>query len=204
MHKEKGQGLTEYAVILALVVMIGLALYNSGVLQRVISGVFANISDTLDNYEERQKEAADLSNAKKIAKLLAQALQNKSITFSGQEAGDSDWVELSVQKKTKSNQTYLDGGIYNSHTNSWSDSQVNGRTYGRGYSEGEGYNDLWQTFINSSLNSSALRVQQDDNDWYGVRVYGNGKAYYYTGSTYHNQSPNFNRASSVVELDYSN
>lgn len=208
MFKQKGQGMTEYAVILALIVAIALAVYNSGTLQASIEGVFNSISSTMTNAEERQRQEADLSNAKKIAKLLAEALQNENIKFSDNKAGDSDWVELSVQKKEKSNGAYLDGGIHNSHTNNWSNSQVNGRRYGQGYPEHQSFNDLWQTFINSTLDSSALRVQQNDNDWYGVRVYGNSsqdgkpKAYYYTGSSYQsNGSPDFDKASRV-ELSY--
>lgn len=51
---EKAQGMTEYAIIVAVVVLVGLALYNgvnneNGGLAESINGVFERISNTLDN-----------------------------------------------------------------------------------------------------------------------------------------------------------
>lgn len=45
---EKGQGIVEYALILAFVVVIAMALTNSGGLQDKIKAVFTSVGDEVD------------------------------------------------------------------------------------------------------------------------------------------------------------
>ncbi len=45
---EKGQGIVEYALILAFVVVIAMALTNSGGLQDKIKSVFSNVGSEID------------------------------------------------------------------------------------------------------------------------------------------------------------
>ena len=45
---ERGQGIVEYALILAFVTIIAAALINSDVLQNTISGVIQKVKDLLD------------------------------------------------------------------------------------------------------------------------------------------------------------
>ena len=49
---EKGQGIVEYALILAFVVVIAVAITNAGGLKDKVSEVFTNITQSLDNMKK--------------------------------------------------------------------------------------------------------------------------------------------------------
>lgn len=48
VQNEKGQGIVEYALILAFVVVIAMALTNSGGLQEKIKSVFTSVGNEVD------------------------------------------------------------------------------------------------------------------------------------------------------------
>lgn len=49
---EKGQGIVEYALILAFVVVIAVAITNAGGLKDKVSEVFSNITQSFDNMKK--------------------------------------------------------------------------------------------------------------------------------------------------------
>ena len=49
---EKGQGIVEYALILAFVVVIAVAITNAGGLKDKVSEVFTNITQSFDNMKK--------------------------------------------------------------------------------------------------------------------------------------------------------
>ena len=49
---EKGQGIVEYALILAFVVVIAVAITNAGGLKDKVSEVFSNITQPFDNMKK--------------------------------------------------------------------------------------------------------------------------------------------------------
>ena len=48
---KKGQGLTEYAIILLLVVLIGVTIYTTNGLQDKISGIYSAVGTNLDTFK---------------------------------------------------------------------------------------------------------------------------------------------------------
>lgn len=50
---QKAQGIVEYALILAFVVVVALALTNTGGLGDAIKGIFGATSDTLNNAKDK-------------------------------------------------------------------------------------------------------------------------------------------------------
>ncbi|RHF51799.1 hypothetical protein DW674_06130 [Mitsuokella multacida] len=163
--REKRQGVVEYALLLAFVVIIGAALYTSG-LANSVKTVFDMASMGISNPEKAQ----DMAYANRMAEMLKKAIRFKKI-----ELSDGSYVIIYAQSKPNPN--------YNGQN-------VNGSgTVGYG-----GFQNMWNTLSGyDETAAKEASVHQSGIDWYGVKVEKNKgsdtyKITYVEGSGYSNDS----------------
>lgn len=161
--KEKAQGIVEYALILAFVVGVAVALFNSGGLADAIGKAFYEVSETINNAIDDSPEAKQ----KRMQNTLEEGLKN-AIRDSRIIMGAGDWVEIDAQEKfndKKGVNAYVNGGAnLGSHT-----LDVGGK--GKGY---PGFVGLWEA---AQIPNYKVDVKQDSG-WVGVRIVANGDGQY--------------------------
>lgn len=172
-HKwyQKGQGIVEYALILAFVVGIAAAIFAKGGLAEAVSDAYFQISKTIAYAMDNTKEGHQRFAQNQLEQGLKDAIQNGKIGLESEGA----WVEIDLQSlpndKIKAN---ADGGKGGNVT-------VNGITYGQstGYFTG-----LWDA---TGLDPSRIHLDEADlGNWAGVRIEKSGdayKVYYFNGNT---------------------
>lgn len=176
--KEKGQNLIEYALLLAIVVGIGFGLYGSSDslaahLQTIYSGAGNLLSQQSGQLEEQKRQQADYENATKMKTAMVDALRNKTLTMSD---NPNAYVEAIVLRNPNSRNNRYDGSANNGNPDAKDPKvgiQINGKDY-------KTYENLWGM---EGLKNVPRDIQQNSNDWYAVRVYQDGSAYYYAGTT---------------------
>lgn len=171
--REKGQGIVEYALLLAFIVAIAGTLYTTGFANSV-KNVFDMASITISNPEKAQ----DMAYANRMAEMLKKAIADKKVKLN-----DGAYVAIYAQSEPNSN--------YNGqHVN------------GAGTSGYGGFKNMWNTLNQyDSTAASEASVHQSGIDWYGVKVEKNSgsntyKITYVEGSGYsNNEHTRFNDSS---------
>ena len=146
---EKAQGIVEYALILAFIVGVAVALFNSNGLANAISEAFFNVSETINNAMDDSPEAKQKRLQNRMENGLINAIKAGSIEI---KAGD--WIEIDAQTDYNSkNNGYINGGVrLGSDTLKFNGNPVKGH-YG-------GFSTLWDA-ISSELPRYTVDLQQD-------------------------------------------
>lgn len=171
-RNQKAQGIVEYALLLAFVVGVAVALFNSNGLANAIGKAFYEVSETINNAIDNSPEARK----KRTQDMFADALKNAVRTGLIKMDTAGDWVEIDAMqeknKQYKKGDIYIDGGgrLDNSRLT------VDGKSYSQ-----VGFLGLWE-----KLGIPNYKVDyKQDNGWTGVRVVSNGDgtytSYYYSG-----------------------
>jgi Flp pilus assembly pilin Flp len=94
---EKAQGIVEYALILAFIVGVAVALFNSGGLADAIGKAFYEVSETINNAIDNSPEAKQERMRNTLEDGLKDAIRHSRITL-----GVGDWVEIDAQEELNS------------------------------------------------------------------------------------------------------
>ena len=95
-HKQKGQGIVEYAMLLAFIVGIAMMLNGSN-LGGAVKGVFDDVAEVIANFtDSRTPEEKDYANMKKIGEGLARNFKhgNSSLSDPYQDEKSDDAVKM--------------------------------------------------------------------------------------------------------------
>ncbi|MFV0635196.1 Flp family type IVb pilin [Mitsuokella sp. WILCCON 0060] len=181
-QKQKAQGIVEYALILAFIVGVAVALFNSNGLANAIGEAFFNVSEAI------QEAASNSTKQERVQNRLADALEN-AIRGGVIQLGDNQWIEIDVQQdpnKQSGNGYNVDGGASPSAYKNKALLSINGNAY-------TSFQNLW--------NATELKMYEmnmgEESGWTGVRIVSNGNGtyttHYYSGdaTTVKNQ-PNIN------------
>lgn len=168
-QREKAQGIVEYALILAFVVGVAVALFNSNGLADAIGKAFYEVSETINNAIDDSPEAKRTRTQNMLADALKKAIIRGDIKMQ-----NGDWVEIDTQQAKNANiDGYVDGG----GNRDSSTLIVNGKVY-----KNTNFKDLWNVV---GIENYKVGYKQDSG-WTGVRIESKGNdsyvVHYYNGS----------------------
>ncbi|XOQ25517.1 MAG: Pilus assembly protein [Mitsuokella multacida] len=165
---EKAQGIVEYALILAFIVGVAVALFNSGGLADAIGKAFYEVSETINNAIDNSPEAKQERMRNTLEDGLKDAIRHSRITL-----GVGDWVEIDAQEELNSDpqiNAYINGGA-----------RLHSPTLKVGENGYGGFTGLWDA---TKIPNYKVDIKQDSG-WTGVRIVSTGKdqytVYYYKG-----------------------
>lgn len=151
-NKSKGFTLAELLIVVAII----------AVLVAVSIPIFSG-------QLEKARRAVDLSNARSIQSVFANAINDGSFVFNNKSA------ELFVYI----GRTSRNGGFTGNSGGVITDLMINGVTY---HGNGKGQALVWR-FLEQNGIAKGLTMKQKNSaiDWYGVSINGYGQSYYYEG-----------------------
>lgn len=152
VSREKGQGIVEYALLLAFVAVIAAFLYTSGFADS-IKNVFDTVSTTISDPVKGQDKAY----ANRMAELLKKGIKDGTIKLTGNDS----YVAMYAQDKEnpRYNNLYINGA---------------------GSSGYGGFKNLWDKLDTDGSVAKDASVHQSGINWYGVQVKKNSDGSTYT------------------------
>lgn len=169
-RNQKAQGIVEYALILAFVVGVAVALFNSNGLANAIGKAFYEVSETINNAIDDSPAAKQKRMQNTLEEGLINAIKANNIIL-----GVGDWVELDAQTDPHGNYGYVDGGakLNSSTLKVRKDANSPYTGYGK-------FDSLW-----GAANIPDYKVStKQDSGWVGVRIVNENGQYvthYYKG-----------------------
>ncbi len=148
---QRGQGIVEYALLLAFVVGCAAALFSNNGLAAGIKQSFMQVADTLDgihlpqidesNYTDEEKQ--DKANMDDIARAIEKAIKNGDILFTDgytaylivQKGTNSDFSQLFVDRKVTTDRDealHIDGNLFDANQNTTNANNVTGVSWPAG------------------------------------------------------------------------
>ena len=183
-RNQKAQGIVEYALLLAFVVGVALALFNSGGLADAIGKAFYEVSETINNAIDDSPEAKQERMRNTLEDGLKYAIRNKGIILG--KAGD--WVEIDAQEEINGSvNAFVNGGY-----------KLGSKTIDVG-GEGKGYSGFANLWKETDIKNYKVDVKQDKG-WTGVRIVSNGNGQY----TFYYYKGNEANVTSVGQANYNN
>lgn len=169
--KEKAQGIVEYALLLAFVVGVALALFNSGGLADALDEAYFQVSKAINTAMDNTTAGRQRFAQNQLEKGLKDAIQAGKIVLD-----PGAWVEIDLTSTYNSKvDAYANGGKGGSVTLADDPNYKNG------------FSSIWKE---TGLTPSKINLDEEDRGtWAGVRIErsatddGKYQVYYYHGTT---------------------